>query len=228
MPKTHPPYSPGFRRQIVNLVVGLVRAGRDSADLAREFEPTAQAIRNWVVQADRQEGRREEASPGLGAAEREELVRLRRENTQLRVERDILSRAAAWFAREKRPQDAPPEGRTAKPSTGPCRPGLRVHEREPGHIPCCGHGPRIGRVGGGLLRLAAPFPVCPRPGRRRAAEAGADHPRRLARNLRRTARARRVAGGRDEARTQAHRALDAGCRAAGLPGWWARADAGPG
>jgi len=96
MPKTHPPYSPEFRRQIVDLV----RAGRDPADLAREFEPTAQAIRNWVVQADRQEGRREETSDGLGTAEREELARLRRENKQLRVERDILSRAAAWFARE--------------------------------------------------------------------------------------------------------------------------------
>ena len=96
MPKTHPPYSPEFRRQIVDLV----RAGRDPADLAREFEPTAQAIRNWVVQADRQEGRREEKGGGLSTAEREELARLRRENKQLRVERDILSRAAAWFARE--------------------------------------------------------------------------------------------------------------------------------
>jgi len=96
MPKTHPPYSPEFRRQIVDLV----RAGRDPADLAREFEPTAQAIRNWVVQADRQEGRREEKGDGLSTAEREELARLRRENKQLRVERDILSRAAAWFARE--------------------------------------------------------------------------------------------------------------------------------
>ena len=96
MPKTHPPYSPEFRRQIVDLV----RTGRDPADLAREFEPTAQAIRNWVVQADRQEGRREEKGDGLSTAEREELARLRRENKQLRVERDILSRAAAWFARE--------------------------------------------------------------------------------------------------------------------------------
>ena len=55
MPKTHPPYSPEFRRQIVDLV----RAGRDPADLAREFEPTAQAIRNWIALADQQEGRRE-------------------------------------------------------------------------------------------------------------------------------------------------------------------------
>ena len=96
MPKTHPPYSLEFRRQSV----GLVRAGRDPADLAREFEPPAQAIRNWVVQADRQEGRREEKAGGLSTAGRDELTRLRRESKQLRVERDILFRAAAWFARE--------------------------------------------------------------------------------------------------------------------------------
>ena len=70
------------------------------AELAREFEPTAQSISHWVAQADRQEGRREEKGGGLTAAERDELARLRRENKQLRLERDILSRAAAWFARE--------------------------------------------------------------------------------------------------------------------------------
>ena len=96
MPKTRPPYSVEFRRQMIDLV----RAGRDPADLAREFEPSAQAIRNWVAQADRQEGRRKEAAAGLDPAEPEELTRLRRENKQLRLERDILSRAAAWFARE--------------------------------------------------------------------------------------------------------------------------------
>jgi transposase len=53
MPHTRPPYSPEFRRQMVDLV----RAGRDPADLAREFEPSAQAIRNWVAQSDRREGR---------------------------------------------------------------------------------------------------------------------------------------------------------------------------
>jgi transposase len=79
MVKTHPPYAPEFRRQLVELV----RAGRDPGDLAREFEPSAQAIRNWVVQADLQDGRREAkpaADAGLSAAEREELTRLRREN----------------------------------------------------------------------------------------------------------------------------------------------------
>jgi transposase len=84
-------------------MVELVRAGRDPADLAREFEPSAQAIRNWVRVADRQEGRRSSkpapaaAADTLTATERDELARLRRENKQLRVERDILSRAAAWF-----------------------------------------------------------------------------------------------------------------------------------
>ena len=96
MPRTRPPYSPEFRHQMVELV----RAGRDPADLAREFELSAGSIVHWVAQADRQEGRREEKGGGLTAAERDELARLRRENKQLRLERDILSRAAAWFARE--------------------------------------------------------------------------------------------------------------------------------
>ncbi len=96
MAKTRPPYSPEFRRQIVELV----RAGRDPDDLAREFEPTAQSIRHWVAMADRWDGRREEKVEIVTPAERDELIRLRRENKQLRQERDILSRAAAWFARE--------------------------------------------------------------------------------------------------------------------------------
>ena len=96
MPKTRPPYSPEFRRQIV----GLVRSGRDPDDLAREFEPTAQPIRHWVAVADQRDGRREEKDDVVRPNERDELIRLRRENKQLRLERDILSRAAAWFARE--------------------------------------------------------------------------------------------------------------------------------
>jgi|SRR5215210_4360949 len=100
MPKTRPAYAPEFRRQMIELA----RAGRDPADLAREFEPSAQAIRNWIAEADRREGRHEaKPAPGVAAlttTERDELARLRRENKQLRLERDILSRAAAWFARE--------------------------------------------------------------------------------------------------------------------------------
>jgi transposase len=81
-------------------MVELVRAGRNPDDLAREFEPSGRSIRTWVARADRKEGCREEAPAGLTAAERDELTRLRRENKQLRLERDILSKAAAWFARE--------------------------------------------------------------------------------------------------------------------------------
>jgi transposase len=93
MPKSHPPYPLEFRRRIIELV----RSGRSPEALSKEFEPTAQSIHNWVAQADRNEGRRND---GLTTEERNELVLLRRENKQLRMEREILSKAAAWFARE--------------------------------------------------------------------------------------------------------------------------------
>jgi transposase len=78
-------------------MVELVRAGRSPEELAREFEPSAPAIRNWIRQMEVEEGRRED---GLTSGERDELRRLRRENRQLREEREILAKAAAWFARE--------------------------------------------------------------------------------------------------------------------------------
>jgi transposase len=93
MPRSHRQYPAEFRSRMVELV----RSGRSPEDLAREFEPSSQAIRNWVRQADRDEGRR---ADGLTSAERDDLGRLRREVKQLRTEREILSRAAAWFARE--------------------------------------------------------------------------------------------------------------------------------
>ena len=93
LPRKQPAYPPELRQQLIDLV----RSGRTPEDLAREFEPSAQAIRNWVAQAGRDAGRR---SDGLTSAEREELWRLRKENKQLRQEREILSKAAAWFARE--------------------------------------------------------------------------------------------------------------------------------
>ena len=93
MPKTHPRYAQEFRRQMVELV----RVGRTPDALAREFEPSAQTIRNWVQQSDLDEGRRHD---GLTSDERDEVRRLRREVRQLRQEREILAKAAAWFARE--------------------------------------------------------------------------------------------------------------------------------
>ena len=93
MPRSRPPYSPEFRQELVQLV----RSGRTPEDLSKQYEPSAQAIRNWVAQADRDAGRRED---GLTTAERDELRRLRRDNRRLREEREILKKAAAWFAQE--------------------------------------------------------------------------------------------------------------------------------
>ena len=86
-------YTPEFKRQMVDLV----RSGRSPAELAREFEPTAWTISLWVKQAERDRGKDD---GGLTTPEREELARLRRENRKLKEEREILSKAAAWFATE--------------------------------------------------------------------------------------------------------------------------------
>ena len=97
MPRSRPPYPAEFRCQMVDLV----RSGRSPDHLAREFEQSAQSIRNWVVEADRDDGRRDD---GMTTAEREELRRLRRENRRLREEREILARATAWFVQETGPK----------------------------------------------------------------------------------------------------------------------------
>lgn len=121
MARKRAPYAPEFRRQIIELV----RAGRAPEELAREFEPTAQSIRNWVAQSERNAGR---GDGGLTIAEREELSRLRRENRQRRLEWEILSKAAAWFARETKA--IPPKG--------------SLRERSPGHVSDCHYVPADG------------------------------------------------------------------------------------
>jgi transposase len=93
MPKSRRPYPAEYRERMIELV----RSGRSPESLAREFEPSGQCIRNWVAQAGRDAGRRVD---GLTTDERTELQRLRRENATLREEREILKKAAAWFARE--------------------------------------------------------------------------------------------------------------------------------
>jgi transposase len=77
MPKSHARYASEYRRRMVELV----RAGRSPDELANELETTAQSIRNWVAQAERDAGRRLD---GLTSEERQELARLRRENRVLR------------------------------------------------------------------------------------------------------------------------------------------------
>jgi transposase len=96
-------YTPDFKQQMV----GLVRSGRTPASLAKEFGPSAWTIALWAKQAARDAGK---GDGGLTTAEREELSRLRRENRKLKEEREILSKAAAWFATES--------GATSKRSSG--------------------------------------------------------------------------------------------------------------
>ena len=83
-----------FRSQMVELV----QSGHKPTQLAREFGVTAQSISTWVAQAAADSGKPARNKDLLNSAEREELARLRRENRQLKVERDILAKATAWFA----------------------------------------------------------------------------------------------------------------------------------
>ena len=94
MPKSKPPYAPEFRTEAIRLAR---TSGRPHTEIARDLGMTAETLRLWLKQADRDEGRR---SDGLTTEEREELRRLRRANRILREEREILKKAAAFFAQE--------------------------------------------------------------------------------------------------------------------------------
>jgi transposase len=88
------PYPPEFRRD----AVALVRTGKPVRAAARELGISSETLRNWVKQDRIDSG---QGAPGeLTTAERDELRRLRRENTELRLEREILKKAAAFFAKE--------------------------------------------------------------------------------------------------------------------------------
>lgn len=112
MPKTRPPYPEAFRRQIVELA----RSGISVSELAEKFEPTPPTIRSWIKKANL--GASNSCSNASMSAEHEgteleELRELRRENLRLKLERDVLAKAAAWFAREagevpSRPSHSPP------------------------------------------------------------------------------------------------------------------------
>lgn len=97
MPKTRPPYDPEFRQRMIELH----RAGRSAKSLAAEFGCTEQSVRNWSKQSESgSSAPSSEPKPSVSNEERVELERLRREVRVLREERDILKKAAAWFAQE--------------------------------------------------------------------------------------------------------------------------------
>ena len=93
MPKSKPPYPPEFRREAIELVR---LSGKSIKQVADDLGISDMTLRNWVKQADVDAGKRE----GLTSEEREELRQLRRENRTLRMEREILKKAAAFFAKE--------------------------------------------------------------------------------------------------------------------------------
>ena len=94
MPRTRPPYSKEFKREAIELVR---LTGKSSAQVAKDLGISDVSLRNWIKQAERDDGKRPD---GLSSDEREELQRLRRENQTLRMEREILKKAAAFFAKE--------------------------------------------------------------------------------------------------------------------------------
>jgi transposase len=93
VPRTRPAYPQEFRREAIELL----RAGRSPSELAERLGVSPQTLRNWRRQDQID---RHERSDGVTTDEREELARLWRANTRLRQERDLLKRAAAFFATE--------------------------------------------------------------------------------------------------------------------------------
>ena len=134
MPKSHVPYPPEFRQQMIELV----RAGRNPHEVAKEFECSAQTIRNWVAQSAVDSGKPLPGKEGLTSAERDELARLRRQVKQLQMERDILAKATAWFAGK---------------NGGHPRP-LRTRSREPGRLSSSSDVSSVADLSERLLRVA--------------------------------------------------------------------------
>lgn len=93
MPRTRPPYPDAFRREAVELV----RGGRSIRDVAGSLGASQQSLRNWVRQ---EQVERRERDDGLTRDERAELIELRRRVKRLEKEKEILKRAAAFFAAE--------------------------------------------------------------------------------------------------------------------------------
>lgn len=91
--RTRRTFTAEFKTETVELVRS---SGKTIGQLCRDLDLTETAVRRWVQQAEVDAGKR----PGLTTAEREELARLRRENLVLREEREILKKAAAFFAKE--------------------------------------------------------------------------------------------------------------------------------
>ncbi|MBO0770681.1 MAG: transposase [Actinobacteria bacterium] len=96
-PRPRRAFTPEFKAEVVELCQ---RGVRSVGQVARDFDLTETAVREWVKQAGRDAGTRQDG--GLTSAERKELAELRRENRRLREDVGILKRAPAFFAKETR------------------------------------------------------------------------------------------------------------------------------
>ena len=93
MPRSKPPYPPEFRREALEL---LRVSGKPVSQIAKDLDVSEQTLYVWRRQADIDAGKRE----GLTTEEREELRNLRKENRTLKMEKEILKKAAVFFAKE--------------------------------------------------------------------------------------------------------------------------------
>jgi len=96
-PRRRRSFTPEFKAEIVELCE---RGDRSVGQVSKDFDLTETAVREWVRQAERDSGEREDG--GLTSTERQELAQLRRENRRLREDVEILKRATAFFAKETR------------------------------------------------------------------------------------------------------------------------------
>jgi len=96
-PRRRRSFTAEFKAEIVDLCQ---RGDRSVGQVARDFDLTETAVREWVKQAERDSGARVDG--GVSSTEREELAQLRRENRRLREDVEILKRATAFFAKETR------------------------------------------------------------------------------------------------------------------------------
>jgi transposase len=96
-PRPRRAFTPEFKAEIVELCQ---RGDRSVGQVARDFDLTETAVREWVKQAERDAGTRQDG--GLTSEERRELGELRRENRRLREDVEVLKRATAFFAKETR------------------------------------------------------------------------------------------------------------------------------
>ena len=94
MPRTRPPYPEEFRREAIRLAQ---LGDKPQHKLAKDLGISDVTLRNWLKQEQAERGER---PGGLSGQEREELARLREENARLRMEREILRKAAVFFARQ--------------------------------------------------------------------------------------------------------------------------------